>query len=109
MAHLLHLDSSARTTGSISRQLTAAFAAHWQATHPEGVATYRDLATTPLPHLQEATVAAMFTPPAARTPDQTAATALQEELIAELAAADTLVLDFADSPVVLIREVMERW
>ncbi|MDQ3327715.1 MAG: NAD(P)H-dependent oxidoreductase [Chloroflexota bacterium] len=92
MAHLLHLDSSARTAGSISRQLTAEFAEHWKSNHPEDHVTYRDLASNPLPHIQEATVAAMFIPPAARTPEQTQATALQEELIAELAEADTLLI-----------------
>ncbi len=34
----------------------------------------------------------MFIPPAAQTPEQVAATAQQEELIAELAAADTLLI-----------------
>ena len=92
MAHLLHIDSSARTTGSTSRQLTAEFAAHWAATHLGGLVTYRDLAAIPLPHLQEVTVAAMFIPPAFRTEAQAQATTLQEELIAELAAADTLLL-----------------
>jgi len=92
VAHLLHINTSARTAGSISRQLTAEFAAHWRGTHPEGVVTYRDLATAPVPHIPEATVAAMFIPPAARTPEQRQATALQEALIAELAAADTLLL-----------------
>ena len=92
MAHLLHIDTSARTTGSISRQLTAEFAARWKGAHPEAVVTYRDLAAAPVPHIPEATVAAMFIPPAARTPEQVQATALQEELIAELAVADTLLL-----------------
>ncbi len=92
MAHLLHIDSSARTTGSTSRQLTAEFAAHWAATNPGGQVTYRDLAADPLPHIQEATIAAMFVPPATRTAAQARATAVQEALIAELAAADTLVL-----------------
>ena len=92
MAHLLHLDSSARTTGSISRQLTAEFAAYWKESYPEGILTYRDLAMDPLPHLPEATVAAMFIPPTVRNAEQVVATALQEKLIAELAAADTLVI-----------------
>lgn len=92
MAHLLHLDSSARTTGSVSRQLTAEFAAQWKESHPEAIVTYRDLANDPLPHIPEATVAAMFIPPAARTSEQALATALQEKLIIELAAADTLVI-----------------
>ncbi len=92
MAHLLHLDSSARTTGSISRRLTAEFAARWRADHPDGLVTYRDLVTDPLPHIREATVAAMCIPPAMRTAEQARATALQEELVAELAAADTLLI-----------------
>ncbi len=92
MAHLLHLDSSARTTGSISRQLTSEFAAHWKENNPQSIVTYRDLANDPLPHIQEATVAAMFIPPAARNAEQVLATALQEKLIAELAASDTLVI-----------------
>ena len=92
MAHLLHVDSSARTTGSISRQLTAEFATHWKHSNPGGHVTRRDLACAPLPHLAEATVGAMFIPPMARNPEQVLATALQEELIAELAAADMVVI-----------------
>ncbi len=92
MAHLLHIDSSARTTGSISRQLTAEFALRWRQTHPDGIITYRDLAASPVPHMNEATVAAMFLPLATRTPEQIQATALQEKLIAELAEADTVVI-----------------
>ena len=90
--HLLHIDSSARTTDSISRQLTAAFTTHWKHSNPAGVVTYRDLGNTPVPHISEATTAAMFIPPIARNPAQVLATALQEDLIAELAAADTVVI-----------------
>lgn len=92
MAHLLHLDSSARTAASVTRRLTAEFAARWREEHPGGRVTYRDLAADPLPHIPESTVAAMFIPPALRTPDQAAATVLQEALIAELVVADTLLL-----------------
>jgi FMN-dependent NADH-azoreductase len=92
VAHLLQIDSSARTTGSISRQLTAQFAGHWMAANPTGTITYRDLAANPVPHLSEATLAAMFIPPTIRNAEQVAATALQESLIAELAAADTVVI-----------------
>ena len=38
MAHLLHLDSSARTTDSISRQLTATFAHAEMRAAPSGAA-----------------------------------------------------------------------
>lgn len=92
MAHLLHIDSSARTTSSITRHLTAEFAAQWRSSHPHGLVTYHDLVTAPIPHIGEETVAAMFLPPVARTAPQIQATALQEKLIAELAASDTVVI-----------------
>jgi FMN-dependent NADH-azoreductase len=92
MAHLLHLDSSARGAGSISRQLTAAFAAQWREAQPGGTVAYRDLVAAPLPHLTEPLVAAMFVPPTLRTAEQDQATALQEALIAELMTADTVLI-----------------
>src|SRR5262245_25480779 len=45
-----------------------------------------------MPHLDGATFAAMGTPPDEHTSSQRAATALSDELIAELEAADTIVL-----------------
>lgn len=75
MAHLLHIDSSVRGDQSVSRRLTAHAAERWRAAHPDGVVTYRDLATDPIPH---------FTPEtgAARSAD----------LIAEVQRADTILL-----------------
>jgi FMN-dependent NADH-azoreductase len=92
MDHLLHIDSSARTAGSVTRQLTSLFVEHWSYAHPDGTVTYRDLGTHPLPHLTDAMVNAMFVPLAVRTPKQMKVTALQERLIAEIEAADTLVI-----------------
>jgi len=92
MAHLLHLDASARLHISTSRQLTALFADHWRATHPEGVVTYRDLGGDPPPHVSHALVDAMFVSIPLRTPEQIAVTAYQERLIHELELADTIVI-----------------
>lgn len=92
MSHLLHLDASARRHTSISRQLTALFAGHWRAIHPDGLLTYRDLGGDPPPHISDALVDAMFTPLSLRTPEQKAVTAYQEQLIHELELADTIVL-----------------
>jgi FMN-dependent NADH-azoreductase len=86
VAYLLHIDSSARNTGSVSRQLTAEFAARWRADHPDGRVMYRDLVTDALPHGKAATVAVM------RTSEQARAMAQEEQLVAELAAADTLLI-----------------
>ena len=92
MTRLLHIDSSARTAGSITHELTSEFATQWKRTHPDGLVTLRDLGANPVPHLSEAMVAAMFVPVAFRTPEQILTTVFQEELIAELASADTVVI-----------------
>ncbi|MET9735128.1 NAD(P)H-dependent oxidoreductase [Streptomyces sp. NPDC006458] len=55
MAHLLHLDASARSD-SFSRELGAAFVKHWKAAHPEGTYTYRDLVAEPVAPIDEARV-----------------------------------------------------
>ncbi len=92
MSHLLHLDSSLRTDGSRSRQLSARYAARWRASHPGGAVTYRDLAADPVPHLDQAAFSSGFTPPADRTPEQVAARALADRLIDELVVADTVLI-----------------
>lgn len=48
---LLHLDSSALGTGSVTRELTAAIVARWQDKLPQLRVEYRDLDADPLPHL----------------------------------------------------------
>jgi FMN-dependent NADH-azoreductase len=92
MSHLLHIDSSLRTEGSRSRRLSAHYAERWQAAHPGGTVTYRDLAADPIPHLDHAAFSAAFIPAAERTPEQAAAFALGSQLIDEVLAADTILL-----------------
>src|SRR5258708_28051375 len=55
MSHLLHIDSSVRGDDSVSRRLTARAADRWRAAHPHAAATYPDLGTDPIPHLDSAT------------------------------------------------------
>jgi FMN-dependent NADH-azoreductase len=92
MSHLLHLDSSLRTEGSRSRKLSAHYAERWQQRHPGGTVTYRDLAADPIPHLDHIAFSARFAAPADRTPEQAAATALSDQLIDEVLAADTVLI-----------------
>lgn len=54
---LLHLDSSALGANSVSRELSAAIVAQWQARHPGLEVEYRDLDSNPLPHLTGASLA----------------------------------------------------
>ncbi|MFJ4191666.1 FMN-dependent NADH-azoreductase [Kitasatospora sp. NPDC089509] len=92
MATLLHIDSSALTDGSVSREVTAAFRAAWQAEHPGGTVIHRDLATDPIPHLDALGINAGYLPAEARTPGQAAAFALREQLMVELETADAVLI-----------------
>lgn len=92
MATLLHINSSVRNAGSLSRQLTAEFLEKWRATNPQDVIVERDLAAQPLPHLNEDMLGAFFTPAADRTPQQSQTAQLSEQLVAELFAADVIVI-----------------
>ncbi|MFG1804928.1 FMN-dependent NADH-azoreductase [Streptomyces sp. NPDC049040] len=105
MTSLLHLDSSANQSGeSVSRQLTALFARTWQTVH--GTAGYRrrDLAADPVPPLDTAyctlgrrverkgLVPPGAVPALAENPAEERAWALTRPLVAELLAADTLLI-----------------
>ena len=54
---LLHIDSAATGAGSVTRELTAAIVARWQAAIPGLEVAYRDLDADPLPHLTGAVLA----------------------------------------------------
>ncbi|GFE65214.1 FMN-dependent NADH-azoreductase [Litoreibacter roseus] len=83
---ILHIDASARSDGSVSRKLTASIVDQLG-----GEVIRRDLADG-LPFVDEAWVGATFTPTDQRTQDQKHALALSDKLVAELQAADTLVI-----------------
>jgi FMN-dependent NADH-azoreductase len=83
---ILHLDASARTQGSTTRQLTAQIVEKF-----DGRVIRRDLATA-IPQIDETWVAANFTPADKRTDAQKTALALSHSLIAEVRAADVLVI-----------------
>src|SRR5689334_8982415 len=98
---LLHVDASARL-GSFSRRLSARFADVWRTAHPDGHYQYRDLAADPVPFITEgwtslcdAVLAAGITEGYAAvvtTPAQREAWAVVEPLLAELIAADTVLI-----------------
>lgn len=92
MAQLLHLDASMRWSGSVSRQVSAAFAEHWRAAHPDGTYVYRDLAVDPVPHIDEPSFTAASTPEDDHTDEQRAGWAVSKALIDEVLAADTVLI-----------------
>lgn len=92
MSTLLHVDSSARFSGSITRQLSAAYAEQWQAKNAGGRIIRRDLANDNLPHISEALIGAFFTPEDKRSAEQQGIIALSDKLVDELFAADTVVI-----------------
>ena len=92
MAHLLHIDSSALASGSVSKAIATTFRKSWQEAHPDGAVTYRDLGGDPVPPLLEAGITAGFVPEDSRTPEQAAAFAVRKELVDEVVAADAYLL-----------------
>lgn len=87
---LLQIDSSARTS-SITRQLTARFAAEWKENHPDGEVIHRDLSATRLPPITDDWGAAHLEE-SKRTPAQQWYLSTSDELIEELQGADTIVI-----------------
>lgn len=94
--NILQIHSSARVAapseGSLSALLAEELAAGLMTRRPLARRTLRDLARTPHPALDEAALQALFTPAPQRTEAQAARVGLDDALIAEVQAADTLVL-----------------
>lgn len=90
MTKLLVLDSSALGASSVSAQLSRDFVASLRAAAPSVSITHRDLDANPLPHLTNARVGGLGGK--GETPEAQAMTALSDTLIAELKAADVLVI-----------------
>jgi len=90
--NILQINSSARSTGSESTRLADAIVAKLQAANPGATVARRDLAATPHPVLDEAALQALFTPADQRTDEQAARVALDDALIAQVQAADAIVI-----------------
>lgn len=92
MPKLLQLKTSLFANQGQSSQLSDAFVAAWQASRPGSTVTVRDFASDPVPHLDGAGFQAFLTAPAERSAEQAAKVAYSDTLIAELQAADVLVI-----------------
>lgn len=92
MSNILRVDASARNAGSTTRQLTDQLVARLVEQGYGASVTVRDLAVTPPALLTEAWVGANFTDDGDRNIDQKETLAASDTLIAELEAADTIVI-----------------
>ena len=90
--NILQINSSARTEGSHSTRLASSLVERIRATTPDATLTLRDLARNPHPALDEVLMNAQLTAADKRTSAQTQRVALDDALIAEIEAADVVVL-----------------
>ena len=91
MLSVLHIDASARRQRSHTRRLSALFIRRWLALRPQDEIVRRDVGLDPPPPIDEAWIAAAFTPPGLRTPEMQAKLALSERLVDEIERADLIV------------------
>jgi FMN-dependent NADH-azoreductase len=90
---LLHIDSSALGTSSVSRRLTEQVVAQWRATHPGTVVEYLDLAKEAPTHLSSDSLGFRLGPDATGlTEVQRRENAVSEQLVSQFLAADVVVI-----------------
>jgi FMN-dependent NADH-azoreductase len=92
MSSILLVTSSPRGDESLSTKIASDFAAKLTAQNPGSSVIHRDLGQNPIAHLDTVTTSAIRKPAEARTAEEAAAAAESDKLVAELLAADTVVL-----------------
>lgn len=92
MATLLNIQSSPRAEDSLSRTLSRKFVETWVETHEDGKVLERDLAASHLPFVGVPWIGGIFTPAEHRSIEQQQALKISDELIAELLAADHILI-----------------
>ena len=90
--NILQINSSPRQDASQSTRLANRVVLRLRDTDAEAAVTVRDLGRVPHPELDEAALGALFTPADQRTTEQAARVAQDDALIAEIQAADIVVL-----------------
>lgn len=92
MTTILQINSAARSQGAQSTLLADELTAKLQQSNPGAKVVVRDLLADALPHLDESVLGAFFTPADQRSAEQNAIVAKSDALIAELRAADIVVI-----------------
>ncbi|WP_240221109.1 FMN-dependent NADH-azoreductase [Rheinheimera hassiensis] len=99
MSTILHIDSSVRAItnpnpnhNSISKNIALRFINTWREMRPTDEYIYRDVGMNPPGFITQDWIGAVFTPEEKRTPAQKDILALSDQLIAEVAMADIIVI-----------------
>lgn len=92
MKQLLIINASPRGKRSNSRSLTELFGNKWIENNPDYCIKHREVGQEAIPHVSELWIAAAFKPAALRTAEEIDALKISDQLIAELKAADVIVL-----------------
>ena len=92
MKTLLHVKSSLFGDQGQSAQLAGSFISRWTQENPDSSVIERDLAADPVPHLDAFRMGALNTPEADRSAEQQAVVELADQLLAEVKAADVIVI-----------------
>ena len=90
--NVLQIDSSVLSASSVSRQLTKSIVENLQQQNAGLKLTYRDVSTNPINHLSSEILTSRFIDASEWSDLQKTETALNEELLNELFAADVLVI-----------------
>ena len=90
--NILQINSSSRAGQSHSSKLATEIVERLRTQRADATLTLRDLGRQPHPELGEAALQALFTPAADRSAEQTARVALDDAAIADIQAADVVVL-----------------
>jgi FMN-dependent NADH-azoreductase len=88
---LLQVDASPRRD-SVSRQLTALFAADWKKQFPHGQVIHRDLAASPIPLINDDWIQGAYSNPQQHTAAHRDALEFSDAVIAEVQAAEFIVI-----------------
>ncbi len=92
MTNILVINSSPSGESSDSLKLAKRYVTGLEARESDVTVVYRDVGTTPPPHLDGATIGAFFTSAEDRTEEQKDLVAFSDALIAEIKAADVIVV-----------------
>jgi len=92
MKSLLQLNASIFSDGGQSTQLANEFVRNWQLGNPRATVVVRDLAKDAIPHLTAERLQALLSEPAQRSAAQREIVAFSDALIAELNAAEVVVI-----------------